>query len=276
MKRRAIMKICSYCKSHKHEPLTKEHVFPDFLFKKNPDYKFGYNGGIGKYTLSADQIKDVCQYCNNVILSGLDTYAKDLCDKYFDSFIRAQPIEFEYDYDLLLRWILKISYNAARAYKTSTAEFESYIPYILGEGNNPKLYTLLLGNVMKVSVHKGEQFPPNIFAATYLFPLYGARSPELFRMVYIRSYMFIIMGWGENTNIFERQKQLESFISLTGASVIESNKNKYWFDPSKSQFDYLEYRSNQLKMDPRRQLSREELNEFSLRNNSLKEIPYID
>ncbi|MCP1426264.1 hypothetical protein J3D43_004780 [Paenibacillus xylanexedens] len=261
---------------YKDKPLTKEHVFPDFLFKKDPDYGFGYNGGAGKYTLSADQIKDVCQDCNNVILSKLDSYGKDLCDKYFDSFIHTQPITFEYDYNLLLRWILKISYNAARAYKTSTVEFESYIPYILGEENNPKLYTLLLGNVMKVSTYNGEEFPPNIFAATYLFPLDGARSPELFRMVYIRSYMFIIIGWEKSKNVFERQKQLDSYISQTGASVIGSNEGKYLFDPSKSQFDYLKYRSDQIKMDPRRQLSRKELNEFSMRNNNLKEIPYID
>lgn len=137
------MKVCSFCKQIHQEVLTKKHVFPNFLYKKYPDYKFGFNGGTGKHTFSVDQVKDVCKKCNNEVLSNLDNYVKRLCDKYFDNFIINEPVEFKYDYHLLLRWILKVSYNAARAYKTPYQEFERYLSYILGQQDKPQPFTLL-------------------------------------------------------------------------------------------------------------------------------------
>jgi hypothetical protein len=69
-----------------------------------------------KKVFSGDMtIADVCSDCNNGPLSELDAYICALYDQYFFRFPeRGDVVDFEYDWSLLGRWLLKISYNAAR------------------------------------------------------------------------------------------------------------------------------------------------------------------
>ena len=68
---------------------------------------------------SLNTIKDVCLDCNNGALTSLDAYACQLYDRYFQKFVRAgQSTAFDYHYDLLVRWLLKVSYNSARVHKS--------------------------------------------------------------------------------------------------------------------------------------------------------------
>ena len=56
--------------------MTKEHIFPSFLYRQFPDHKFGYNPRADRFLTCEAQIRDVCQRCNNGTLSELDAYAK--------------------------------------------------------------------------------------------------------------------------------------------------------------------------------------------------------
>ena len=69
-----------------------------------------------KKVFGADLIvKDVCARCNNGALSALDTYACKLYDSYFSKTVeRNEHVDFRYDHDQLLRWLLKVSYNSSR------------------------------------------------------------------------------------------------------------------------------------------------------------------
>ena len=54
---------CAYCGNI--APLTREHVVPSFVYKKNPLGKFGYNPKADAFITYEAQIKDVCAECNN-------------------------------------------------------------------------------------------------------------------------------------------------------------------------------------------------------------------
>src|SRR5271170_1789254 len=117
------MKKCAYCSEIK-SALTREHVFPNAL-----DKEFRKDGSSMREPYWIDRldekmvggeptVKDVCQECNNVVLSQLDSYGLKLYKNYFCKIAEQnEMVKFEFDYDLLLRWILKLSYNSARANK---------------------------------------------------------------------------------------------------------------------------------------------------------------
>lgn len=116
------MKTCAYCGTT--NPLTKEHIWPKGIINRVPSY-------IGRYTERANKvqagelvIKDVCQFCNNGSLSKLDDYLCNLFDSSFKDFVREyETVNFAYDYDLLARVLLKLSFNTARASKRQLTYF---------------------------------------------------------------------------------------------------------------------------------------------------------
>lgn len=57
---------------------------------------------------------------------------------------RKKIINLKYDYDLLLRWLLKVSFNSSRTDGAHKDLFEPYIPYILTGLNRPKKHELSL------------------------------------------------------------------------------------------------------------------------------------
>lgn len=105
---------CAYCNSS--DKLTNEHAIPNFLYKLTEGRQVGYNLRAKKITESEHKIKDVCEKCNNGPLSKLDSYGKKLfinnnLDKHYPPNV---TIKFNFDYDLLLRLLLKMSYNSSR------------------------------------------------------------------------------------------------------------------------------------------------------------------
>lgn len=106
-------KVCAYCKENK--TLTKEHIWPSGFIKRFDANALTYNKNTNRFFKSDPVIKDVCADCNNVKLSVLDSYLCKLYDSYFHIVISpGKPASINYDYDLLLRGLLKISFNSAR------------------------------------------------------------------------------------------------------------------------------------------------------------------
>lgn len=127
-------KCCAYC--FKNETVTREHIFPAGVISKyksliatNDKVDFGFRGDL--------TIKDVCARCNNGPLSQLDTYFVETFVQYMaEPILPGNSIDFRFDYHLLKRFLLKVSYNSARASISGKLDAEAmkhYISYILGE-----------------------------------------------------------------------------------------------------------------------------------------------
>lgn len=107
------MKACAYC--GKGSALTKEHIWPRCLIEKYEGL-LAYSKRRHSLFKGEPTIKDVCEHCNNVVLSKLDEYLSAIYDRHFERIlVPGESASLTYEYGLLLRCLLKISYNSARA-----------------------------------------------------------------------------------------------------------------------------------------------------------------
>lgn len=108
---------------------------PRFLYQqiKTGSGVVGWNDNVKKMIPAEQTIRDVCSTCNNGPLSQLDDYGKTvLGDAHIlDANFVARTAQLIYDYDMLLRWLLKISFNSARRTGAQSAMLEPFAPYIL-------------------------------------------------------------------------------------------------------------------------------------------------
>jgi hypothetical protein len=125
------MKKCSYCNAISTP--TKEHIWPSNIIKKYEEKLASYNKKIDKLVYSDPVIKDVCAKCNNEMLSELDAYLSKLYDSHlYQSLNPGDSTKIEFDFEMLLRALLKISYNSSRALanediKKAHDKFRNYI-----------------------------------------------------------------------------------------------------------------------------------------------------
>ncbi|KPH76565.1 MULTISPECIES: hypothetical protein [Bacillaceae] len=173
---------CAYCNNKMGGSLvrTKEHIIPDGLIKLFPeeditfikDKSFKDNNGL--------TIKDVCNICNNGVLSDLDSYGNGIIANHFmcsfgiaDNYNRE--FQFEFNYHLLSRWLLKIAYNYERVYKSNTKWFKDNVNYILkGEKyfkDNISLFAGLHVNMIPVPEDVHGKFSLSIIKNPKLLPL---------------------------------------------------------------------------------------------------------
>lgn len=217
-------RVCAYC--GKEGSLTKEHIWPLSIIQRSFIKSMRFSQRANK-VFSADlTIADVCALCNNGNLSLLDSYLCKLYDKYFNEFAeKISTITFEYDYNNLLRALLKISFNTARANKnlTDTKLLERHKDFVLNGGEPPENFILFL-----------DLIPPTLNGNEKVYP-HSARSGSiLFRMkvdwarirlVSINSYYFYIIIIDSQPHSIERT-EAEKFISNVSGTLISSNKSK--------------------------------------------------
>ena len=209
------MSKCIYCE--RNNLLTNEHVLPRWL------YQYTQNQNIQLLQASPDKflkvqqtIKDVCQQCNNGVLSELDTYAKGRYENFFSNYVfKDQTVTFEYEYDLLARWLLKVSFNSARANGGDHESFLEYREYILTGENRPTRMTIFLQlitpyifsekdkrKVKDESLKALGYLPPNFTRISRLDETVSIGinkdNYNLIRMVMLNSYNFYILIPSEN------------------------------------------------------------------------------
>lgn len=127
------MRKCAYC--DKKRKLTKEHIWPKCIIKRMPELELKYLESKQIFITSELVISDVCTICNNEKLSILDSYFCLLYDTYFKDFHEQKKVfKFQYDYNLLLRSLLKITFNSSRTVERENNFFEKFRNYIL-DGN---------------------------------------------------------------------------------------------------------------------------------------------
>jgi len=205
-------KVCAYCGSE--GPLTREHIMPkSILDKANESSKEVFNEltnryveKMGKIILAELTIGDVCGTCNNGSLSVLDRYGSSLYDKSFSAPIKkGQSTTFQYDYHLLLRWLLKLSYNSARVSNEGNADVLSqFKQYILGLEDAPRdmyLYVLPVTSY-KFSAAESEKMHKHMQELGEIPPVFLRISEWVLknfpfaikpiRMVALNSYYFFI------------------------------------------------------------------------------------
>ncbi|MES2789828.1 MAG: hypothetical protein V4719_09410 [Planctomycetota bacterium] len=126
------MSNCQYC--DKTLPLTLEHIVPKW-YSRTPGKTSTFNADAPLTHLAGDlEIRDVCDNCNSNLLRRLDDYGKLLYTKYFEqSVFSGEKVTFEYDGDLLTRWLLKMSYNSARARNADVRVLREFRKSMLGQ-----------------------------------------------------------------------------------------------------------------------------------------------
>ncbi len=125
------MPTCAYCEKICRS--TREHVIPRW-YCETPGENVLFNARRPlTHTQGEMTIKDVCENCNNGVLSCLDGLGKDLYDRFFSTPVfYAETVHFVADWELLIRWLLKLSYNSARVHNADTTVLSQYRDVILG------------------------------------------------------------------------------------------------------------------------------------------------
>ncbi len=123
---------CAYCDRTCQQ--TREHVIPRW-YNDTPGETETFSARAPLTHVKGDLlIRDVCGACNNGPLSGLDGYGKEMYDRYFATPVYfGETVPFEYDGDRLIRWLLKLSYNSARAQNADVSVLREYRKVMLGE-----------------------------------------------------------------------------------------------------------------------------------------------
>lgn len=187
--------------------MSREHIWPNGFLQRG-DFGIKYSKRAGR-TFQGDLIvRDVCEHCNNGPLSRLDAYACRLYDTNFGRFPEHfEPVDFAYDYSRLLRWLIKIAFNTARANKHQDAKLlgryrgsllckfdnspinaNAYVALIgpgslnLGDRSRRKIYPQVArsGPIVLPGVSQGDDIITRmVMINAYAFTLIVSRTPEV-------------------------------------------------------------------------------------------------
>lgn len=148
---------CPYC--DRPGPFSNEHIFPDWLCQLRGS-KVSFSASFPGKGIRADlEIGDVCRRCNNETLGALDGYAKQVLEPVLELASRGGGVRLRADGDLLLRWVLKVAFNGARAAKSPlVASYAPLVPFIMGEAaKTPFPVELLVALVHQVRATDQER-----------------------------------------------------------------------------------------------------------------------
>jgi hypothetical protein len=177
--------------------ISREHLWPDGLLERRKGRRRLYQtarskeGFVGPQAL---QIGDVCKVCNSGPLSRLDTYFLSLYDRYITSVVPSGgSVWFEYDQDQLLRFILKLLYNNARACDPESEHVRTLgrREFILHGEPAPRDLHLFLQLVVPHPVNGEEVAPSYLECGRLDAPGFNSRFAQLY-FVGVDSYRFIL------------------------------------------------------------------------------------
>lgn len=191
-------------------------------------------GATEKAVTSQPTIRDVCAACNNGPLSDLDNYFCELHDTYFQQIVRpGDSVRFQYDMNLLTRWLLKIWYNVARARGWQVPSQEEIAAYILGKGKRPDDLSIFLQLIIPTKVQRGSipghadatEIPPipTRVEALDLRQLPGYTAAFI---VAVKSYYFLVLVEDMKTSLAVRKKVLKAVLKLFRGAQKLTGKNR--------------------------------------------------
>lgn len=254
------MKICAYCGNSNR--LSIEHIFPRWLVRRT-QYDARFSRTENRVSERVFTIRDVCVTCNNGPLSELDAYARKMYERYFDEPIYSgERVKFEYDHDLLTRWVLKILYNSARKNNTEPEELGQFSGYILGNETRPtnvKISAFLIKPfeppkrvIEKFRSKYGDipELPPRHVTTQQL----GVEVPEegllvFGRALFINSYGFVVFSVPQNIPRYIR-RYLTKFLKdhfekrFRGIQEVDPKRGSIWLATSDT--DLLQLKQDSL------------------------------
>jgi hypothetical protein len=214
-------KHCAFC--DRAGPLTKEHLWPKSLHKRLEDASSGNKNyfwlkRLKQEIASEPQVRDVCANCNNGVLSELDSYICDLFDAQLIHMPKQhETVTFSFDYHLLKRWLLKLSFNSARIHDSPDRQALQVLrPYIIGSdiflGRSTQLF-LQLVHPEKIpesdleTEYRGKEeiiWEPDGNRTGHMFFRAHGIGEKLLRAVHLRSYSFFVAYWEPNAGSTEQ------------------------------------------------------------------------
>lgn len=224
------MPVCAFC-DRDVPRLTKEHLWPAALHTRISEanalpgdrYQF-YLKKIDKTIAGEPQIKDVCATCNNGPLSMLDGYVCQLWDECFHRIVPAgAQIAFRYDYHLLVRWLLKICFNAARMHDSDVRHLRACREYILKGDRHPDhvvahvqltVPSPMSADALAFAREHGimeEEFEPRLNRVGHLGYRTRFGYGRIVRAVHLQSFVFLIHLYPENVEEARRRAELRDF-----------------------------------------------------------------
>jgi hypothetical protein len=242
---------CAYCGEEKKP--TREHIIPDgFLRGMKVDEQIRWTETSPCRVIGSDfVIKDVCDNCNNRVLSQLDTYAINLITKYNGKIDKnTKKIFFKYDYNKLSRWLLKVCYNSARANKLEydTSTYKNCIPYIkesIEVNNKITIYGLLMDLSINGVTRDYYHFNSNSEYKIDFFRIAPFKLKDIsthkcsMRSIIVNSFAFLIIVYDEDISedgINELEKEImdacPNFEKLEGNKKVKLTKDKLFWQNS--------------------------------------------
>jgi hypothetical protein len=243
------MAKCAYCEQN--GKVTREEVMPLFLSRNRPAYRtvIDHQRRVVRAGL-VTAVRDVCEDCNGGPLSRLDNYASGLDRRYFTQIVgTTQMIDFSYDFDLLLRWLLKVSYNDDRT-RPPPHDTKPFVPYILGREKEPPFSTSVLVGIITPGVTPTEQvargFPeliePESCGIGYLAYGEPALSDTQFsRFVQVNSYLLDVIAWRPKVSRPIRRRHVEQICRIH--HMVELKRNTNTVAVTAGIMDYLSFQS---------------------------------
>ena len=189
-------KECAYCGSA--GPFTDDHVWPSCFLDRFGRHAAHFSVR-GQQVHGADYVvKDVCKTCNSERLSPLDAYFCRLYDEYF-RFLHdfGSEVTFRYDFNLLARSLLKISYNTARQGVSNPKPLMALRGYITGSDPCPTQLAIFVELVSPTMAPQSDgsicKVMPNMYRSG--LGMYAGPGGDriLLRMVAINSYFFHLL-----------------------------------------------------------------------------------
>jgi len=217
-------RLCAYCQ--KDKKLTKEHIWQKCIIKRMPELELKFLDSRKLVTNSELVITDVCSDCNNNKLSPLDSYFCELYDKYFFKYIEDKSnLKFKYNYNLLLRSLLKITYNSSRTKSRINNDFTKYKDFILTGNENREDVIVKIDIITPSIINNKIIYPKSARCGTIKI---GVKSENfILRMISVNSYYFymIISKEVDIKSEIIRNEFFEIFNSVPG-TVIEPGKEE--------------------------------------------------
>ncbi len=204
------MGLCAYC--GKSGRMTREHIFPEAMARENYHITIDHTRDSKNYK-SQVVVKDVCSTCNNNHLSKLDRYGQQLENTYFSIPITL-PLKFDFSYNLLLRFLLKLLFNQERALRSpnNLQLLKSFTQYILGKNSEtPERFQLFLG-LIKPDINLDSEMKVFRFANLKIIPPH----PKILagEFVCIKQFVFAVLYWSTFVDRNERNQIILSIRKL--------------------------------------------------------------
>lgn len=167
-KSKTMSKKCAYCGSSTSN-ITKEHVINKAFLDRFYNMGLGYANCYDKITANYLTVRDVCDVCNNEILSDYDEYFLNFYENHYtESQLKPNDtFEITYNYEKISKWILKTLYNLERKNKTNFIKpfFYNFKEYIIHDNvinNNFRIYLEVLSDVSEEEIIALKKYKPKI------------------------------------------------------------------------------------------------------------------